>query len=149
MSGLGNFLATLYRVLSWRLLVAAALMLVLTLTQGVGLLMLIPLLDLVGIEVSGGSVGLLADSLSRIFDTLRLPPTLAAVLLVYVAIIGLTAYLTRHQAILLHRLEETFVRTLRQQLYGAITDATWPFFIRHKSLGPSSFAIRAATSPTP
>ena len=62
-----------------------------------------------------------------------MPPPRASALLVYVAIIGLTAYLTRHQAILLHRLEETFVRTLRQQLYGAITDATWPFFIRHKS----------------
>ncbi len=133
MSGLGNFLAALYRVLSWRLLVAGALMLILTLTQGVGLLMLIPLLDLVGIEVSGGSVDLLTDTLSRIFATLRLPPTLAAVLLIYVVIIGLNAYLIQHQAILLHRLEETFVRTLRQQLYGAITEATWPFYIRHKS----------------
>src|SRR5947208_7666350 len=75
------YVVTLLRLHPWR--VAASLVLIagVGLTEGIGLVLLVPLLQAAGIEVRYGGVGRLSQAISFVFASLGLPPTLLAALL--------------------------------------------------------------------
>jgi ATP-binding cassette subfamily C protein len=52
---LGPYLSTLIRVMSWKVVLALGLMIGLSLTEGLGLLILVLLLQLVGLDVQQGA----------------------------------------------------------------------------------------------
>src|ERR1700694_474019 len=83
---LHRYLSTLISMLSWRLGLAVGLMILVSLTEGIGLLLLLPLMQLVGLNVQQGSAGRLAELISSIFAAIGVPPTLIAVLVVFVLI---------------------------------------------------------------
>ncbi len=91
------YTATLIRAMSWKVALALALMLSLSVTQGAQLLLLIPLMQLVGLDVQQGSVGWLAEFVSSVFAAIGLQPTLVTVLSVFVLFTTLLALITRWQ----------------------------------------------------
>ncbi len=101
------------------------LMLVCALLEGIGLLILIPLLALVGIQQSPGTsqLGQLSEWLATHGITLTLP----SVLIGFVFIIVIQAWLLRRRTILLYTLQLTFVDDIRKQLYQAVTRTNWTF----------------------
>jgi ATP-binding cassette subfamily C protein len=109
------------------LLVAAGLV------QGIGLLMLLPLLQVVGLEVEAGSTDRIAQEATDVLSTVGLRATLGSVLAIYVAIIGLQAVLLRRQATESEALEAAFVLRLRQRLFRAIAFSEWRFLTRQRS----------------
>lgn len=127
------FLATLLRVMSWRVALAVGLMVGLGLTEGVGLLMLVPLLGLVGLDVEQGAMGRIAQLLRSAFAIVGLPQTLLSVLNVYVLIVSLHGLLSRWQTTVSLTLEHEFVAALRNRLYRAIANTNWVFFSRSRS----------------
>lgn len=127
------YVATLARVLSWRVALALALMVCLSLTEGIGLLLLVPLMQLVGLDTQQGSVGRLVEFVSSIFAAFGVRPTLIAVLGLYVLIMSTHALLNRWQMILNFTLQHDFVASLRQRLYRAIANTHWLFFSRNRS----------------
>ena len=124
------YLTTLFRVMSWKVALIIALMGCLSLTEGIGVLLLVPLLQLVGLDVRQGGMSQLAEFMSWIVTALGMSPTLIVVLGLYVLIISAHAMLSRLQSIAELGFEQQFVACLRQSLYRAIANANWLFFSR-------------------
>lgn len=127
------YMATLMGVMSWRVALALILMISLSLTQGAQLLLLIPLMQLVGLDVQQGSVGWLAEFVSSAFELANLRPTLVTVLVVFVLFSTLLALLTRWQTTFNFKLQQNFTAFLRQRLYRAIANTNWLAFTRSRS----------------
>ena len=100
--------------------------------EGLGVLMLLPLLHLAGV----GSVSADADAvtrwLQRVFAVAGAEPSLPAVLVLYVGIAVLQSALQRWQAVAGVRLEQGIVTALRQRVYRAIGGAEWIFLARQR-----------------
>lgn len=103
------------------------------LTEGMGLLLLAPLLQTVGLEVGKDSVGRIADGLASAFAAVGLRPTLAAVLVLYVLIFSVQRLLARWQTSVAFALQHRFVASLRQRLYRATARTRWVYFVRGRS----------------
>ncbi|CAN5807956.1 ABC transporter ATP-binding protein [soil metagenome] len=127
------YMATLIGVMSWRVALALVLMISLSLTQGAQLLLLIPLMQLVGLDVQQGSVGWLSELVSSAFELTNLRPTLVTVLVVFVLFSTLLALLTRWQTTFNFKLQQNFTAFLRQRLYQAIAQTNWLAFTRSRS----------------
>lgn len=132
-STLRAYAALLVEVMSWKVALAIALMLVGGVTQGAQLLLLVPLMGLVGLDVQGGSVGWLSGITSSIFEAVGVKPTLATVLVAFVTFTTVLALVTRWQRVFNARLENDFVSVLRQRLYRAIAGTSWLTFSRTRS----------------
>ena len=128
-----EYMRTLLRVMRWKVALAAVLMLCLTVTQGAQLLLLVPLMQLVGLDVQQGSIGWLAELVSSAFALTGLHPTLITVLAAFVLFTSLLALITRWQTIYNYKLEQDFVASLRQRLYRAIANTDWLTFSRIRS----------------
>jgi ATP-binding cassette subfamily C protein len=100
--------------------------------EGISLLMLVPLLQLVGLNVHEGSIGRFAEFISSIFSTLGIRPTLISVLSVYIFIVIVHSLLRRWETSVSLSLEYEFVVRLREKLYQAITNTNWLFFSRNR-----------------
>ncbi|MDD1777394.1 MAG: ABC transporter ATP-binding protein, partial [Candidatus Helarchaeota archaeon] len=127
-----NYLITLINVMPRKAFLALGLMVCLSLTEGISLLMLVPLLQLVGLDVQQGSIGRLAEFISSIFSAIGIRPTLIAVLCVYVLIVIIHSFLRRWETSVSLTLEYEFVVRLREKLYRAIANTNWLFFARNK-----------------
>ncbi len=101
--------------------------------SGVGLLMLVPLLGLTGLDVGQGSVGRLADVMAGAFASIGVVPTVPVVLLLYLGVVTVQALLQRATAIRSVLLYQGYVRALRRRVYAAIVRSSWLFFARHRS----------------
>jgi ATP-binding cassette subfamily C protein len=119
--------------MSWRVALALALTLCLSAAQGAQLLLLVPLMQLVGLDVNQGSIGWLAEFVSSAFAAAGIRPTLATVLALFVLFTVLVALLTRCQTIFNFKLQQDFVAILRQRLYRAIAGTDWLTFSRRRS----------------
>jgi ATP-binding cassette subfamily C protein len=105
------------------------------LTQGIGLVMIIPLLQTIGLTDAGKNgepVGV-SRVISDAFGTLGLPLTLFSVLAVYIVIVSLFAVIKRYQTVLNVTIQQGFVLHLRQRLYAVLTYAEWLFIAQKKS----------------
>jgi ATP-binding cassette, subfamily C, bacterial len=127
-----RYLATLVRLLSWKALAAPLLMIGSGLVEGLGVLLLIPMLQIVGLDVGKGGMGRVAGALSSIFAAVGLRPTLAAVLGLYVLIAGGRAALVRRESTVSYDLQYEFLSKLRTGLYRAIAGVQWTYFARRR-----------------
>jgi ATP-binding cassette subfamily C protein len=100
--------------------------LVLAALQGISIVMLVPLLSELGVpgETDAGPIAAIAF---RIFDVLRLPHTLGAILMLYLVLVVSRAALERQRMLTDARLQLEFVRALRTELHAALLHAEWRF----------------------
>ena len=113
--------------------IALSIMVFAGLTEGVGLLLLVPLLQLVGLDVQQGALGQIAEFIASFFAYFGVTPTLALVLVIYVFIISLNALLHRLQTVQVSQIEYGFAAHLRKDLFKAITGVNWLFFTGKRS----------------
>jgi ATP-binding cassette subfamily C protein len=109
------------------------------LAQGIGLLLLVPLLEVAGVghPTSGGITGATRHWFAQIGVTL----TLRSILVAYVAVIAVVAAIGAYQTVAVTRYRITFVDTLRSQLFAAIADSEW----RHLLGGRQSDLVSVLT----
>lgn len=129
----GRFLSTLVGMMPWRVARAVALMVFVSLTEGIGLLLLLPLMQLVGLDLGQGSAGRLTEFATTALAAVGVRPTLIAVLVVYVLVNAVQALLSRWQTIFNLAVVNDSVNRLRQQLYRDIADTNWLFFSRRRA----------------
>jgi ATP-binding cassette, subfamily C, bacterial len=103
------------------------------LAEGMGLLVLIPLLQLVGIDAHQGSLGRIVAVFQAAFSAVGLVPSLPAVLGLYVGIVAAQSLLQRQQTVVQTRMREDLVHGLRIRLYRAIAGTTWVYFSRNRA----------------
>ena len=133
----GHYTKNLFRLMTKKVIIALCLMVLISLMQGISLILLVPLLQLVGLNVGQGSLGQIASFVSSFFTTLGLQLNLLTVLVIYIAVISFGAILNRYQPIMTSDINFQFSAHLRKQLYIAITNSNWIFLTRMKT---SNFA---------
>lgn len=121
-----RFIADLLRITRWRALGAVILMVAFSLTEGFGILLLLPTLQAAGLNLTGqGQAGHYAKIISSAFETMGIHPTLAALLIIFVSLIAGRAALGRFQTVATFAVEQKFQLDLRTRLYRAIANASW------------------------
>ncbi|NYB52809.1 MAG: ABC transporter ATP-binding protein [Methanobacteriaceae archaeon] len=130
---LGQYTQNLTRLMPRKMALALTLMVVISFNEAASLLILIPLLQLVGLDVGQESLGQITGWVSVFIKSLGLEPTLFLVLGLYVGIVSLGALLSRWQTLASYEIEYKFAAHLRKRLYEAITRSNWLFFTRVKS----------------
>src|SRR5215203_4417318 len=119
--------------MSWRVALALVLMICLSVTQGAQILLLVPLMQVVGLDVGQGSVGWVADVASSALAAVGLKPSLVTVLVIFALVTALLALIARWQTIYNYKLQQDFVASLRRRLYRAIANTDWLTFSRSRS----------------
>ena len=133
-STFGIYMGTLLNIVASRkVALALVLMLAISATQGAQLLLLVPLMQLVGLNVQEGSMSWFADLASSGFAAAGIRPTLTTVLGAFVLLTTTLALIRRYQTIYNFKLQEDFAASLRQRLYRAIANTDWLTFSRSRS----------------
>ena len=111
---------------AWRAVAGnIALALAVATTEGIGLLLLLPLLELAGVTADAGAAADLPREVSARLDLLGISGSAPAVLALYAAIMSARALLVRYSAIACVGLQERFLLSRRQRLYRAMLGARW------------------------
>ena len=128
------YMATLLSVVAaWKVALAFVLMLSISVTQGAQLLLLVPLMQLIGLDVQQGSLGWPAKLVTSVFSTIGVRPTLVTVLCAFMLFTTVLALVRWYQTIFNFKLQEEFAATLRQRLYRAIANTDWLTFSRSRA----------------
>lgn len=101
--------------------------------EGVGLLALIPLLQLVGVDAQQGGLGRVLELFSAALAPVGLVPTLPVVLGAYILVVAGQSVLAWRGAVVQTQLREQIVHSLRTRLYRAVTGTTWVYFSRRRA----------------
>ncbi|HEX6051378.1 MAG TPA: ABC transporter ATP-binding protein [Gemmatimonadaceae bacterium] len=136
-----EFLVEIARGLRWRVALSAIVALAVALTEGTGVLLIVPLLGAIGVTVTDGAAGGFAARVEAAFAVLGLSPTLETVILAFIVVSAAHALLYRAYLVLNPMLEQEFNLALRGRLYGAVMHADWSFLTRQRT----SDLIHAAT----
>lgn len=130
---IARFVGAIIDMAAPRAALTAALTLAVGLAEGVGLLILIPLLQLVGIDAQQGSLGRILELFRRGFAIFGQVPTLENVLVLYILMVAAQSVLQRRQTIVQTKLREQIVHMLRTRLHRAILGTTWVYFSRRRA----------------
>lgn len=125
------FIKELYHFARYKIFVSFLLSLLLGCLDGVGILLLLPLLSLVGIG-QGADDEKIKEVVEYLITFTGSQPTLFIVLLIYTATIGVQSGLKRYHSVLNTTIQETFDSYLNNQFYQAVTYAKWSFFLTVK-----------------
>ncbi|MGZ4862063.1 MAG: ABC transporter ATP-binding protein, partial [Halobacteriota archaeon] len=128
-----QYFSLLREALSKKIILAVSLSLGASFAQGIGLVLLLPLLQLVGFSGQQQTSTGLTMYVSSFFVMAGLPITLATVLCAYIVISSTYALFTRWQSITNVTITFEFESFLRQRLYGAVMGTNWLFFTRYRA----------------
>ena len=120
MTGLRSFARFLWRDHRVDMIVVAMASLVLSLTEGVGLLMLLPMLRLVGVSTGDGATDRLARAVETMLRGVGLEPSLGGVLGMVVLLVTVRAAVQWVLASWEARLETRVIGRLRERLFAAV-----------------------------
>jgi len=130
---LGALVRTMVQVARWRLGWTIALIMLFSLTEGVGVALLFPTLEAAGFSLENqGKAGHYAKVVSAAFSAVGLPPNLLLLLSLYVAVIAARTLIDRARNVsdsMVHRRVED---VMRRRLYSAISSANWLFITRNR-----------------
>jgi ATP-binding cassette subfamily C protein len=130
---LKKYIGELIQFARGKVIISGVLFILLGLTQGVGLVMIIPFLHTLGLSGGDDKISGFTVVISRTFNTLGLPFNLYTILGAYIVIVSIFAFLNRYQAVLNIEVQQGFIRFLRNRMYRALTHADWLFIAREKS----------------
>ncbi len=131
---LGSFIHALFEVGRLRIAGAIGLMLLFSLSEGMGVALLLPILQISGFNLGGqGPVGRYADAIAAAFEAVGLHPSLLLLLMVFAGLVGTRALLGRWQSVAMFSVQQNFGARLRDRLYHAISNASWLALSRMRS----------------
>ncbi len=119
-----SFLSSFLKYAGRKAWIDATMMVLLGLTEGVGLIMLLPLLHLIGFDV-GEESDRTGHLVRAFFDTTGLPLCLATILGAYIAIIATHAVASRYQGVLNAKLSLGYTQFMQDRLYKAFSAGDW------------------------
>lgn len=124
-----RYLRDLYCYVRNKIVASVVLMVVLGLTEGIGVLMLIPFFSLAGIVPAHTMENSLAVSVQQFCQRLGLAVSLPLVLALYTGIIFAQSWLKRYQSILNVSIQQNYTNFLSVRLFKAAAEADWLFFL--------------------
>ncbi|MBT2657075.1 ABC transporter ATP-binding protein [Bacillus sp. ISL-18] len=107
-------------------------MVLISLFEGVGILLLVPLINLSGlVEVDSQTTPALSW-LSRLFGSLPRSYSLVIILSVFILIIVGQSFFQRKQTILNVKIQQGYIRHLREDIYKSLLQTNWEFFLNKR-----------------
>jgi ATP-binding cassette, subfamily C, bacterial len=128
-----SYAGTLVREMPSQVALAMGLMIFMAVSEGASLLLLIPLLQLVGLDVQQGNMGQIAEAIAYAFSAFHVKPTLEAVLLLYIGAVSLQSWLNRLQSNISSYLQYNFIVHLRERFYRALANADYLYLSKSRS----------------
>lgn len=103
-----------------------------SISAGVGLLLIIPLLQVIGLAIGPKETYGITTNLTLLFNKLHVPHTLPTILISYVLMMSLVASAAYAEQIISTKLQQNYIHHLRGVLYSRIAHANWAFFLQQK-----------------
>jgi ATP-binding cassette, subfamily C, bacterial len=131
-----RYLASLIEISRWRLLAAVAMMAMTSLTEGLGVVLLFPILQVAGFNLTNqGHVGHYTAEVQQFLRLSGLRPSLwlATLLMVFMLLMALRSLFSRTQSVLTSSTVLQYEMTLSRRLYQAVINADWLFLVRRRS----------------
>src|SRR6202522_2064945 len=131
-----QFVSSLLGIARWQLFAAVVIMTFTSLTEGVGVALLFPILQVAGFNLANqGHVGHYTGEVRDLLVRSGLPPPLwlASLLLIFMLLMALRSLFSRVQSVLTFRTVLSYELALSRRLYQAIINADWPFLVRRRS----------------
>ena len=121
---LRSYLAMLFGVARWKLVGVLILTVLYSLTEGIGFALLLPTLQVAGLNLAGQSdAGRYAALVSGAFVAIGLRPSLILLLGIFVMLVGARTLLGQLQSVSRYALQQDVEHHLRRRLYRAIAEA--------------------------
>jgi len=111
---------------------ALLLSLLVTATEGIGVLLLLPMLDAAGIETQSAGVGRVSELVTQFIGWLGLTPGLGPVLLLFFLTMVAHEAVNRLRTVTNRKLQTQVASRLRGELFDAIAHSQWTFFCRQR-----------------
>lgn len=130
------FISSLVGAVRWQLAAAVVFMTITSLTEGLGVALLFPILQVAGFNLTNqGHVGHYTGEVRDLLTLSGLRPSLwlPLLLLLFLLLMALRSLFSRMQSVFTFRTAITFELALSRRLYGAIIHADWLFLVRRRS----------------
>src|SRR5450631_2951840 len=131
-----QYVASLIQISRWQLVAAVIIMTVTSLTEGLGVALLFPILQVAGFNLANqGHVGHYTGEVRDLLVRSGLRPSLwlASLLLIFLLLMALRSLFSRMQSVLTLRTALNYELSLGRRLYQAIINADWLFLVRRRS----------------
>ncbi|QNF26177.1 ABC transporter ATP-binding protein [Metabacillus elymi] len=107
-------------------------MILISLFEGIGLFLIIPLLALTGVVNLESSEGSTITFISKMFSNIPNEIGLPMILGIYVVLLTGQSYFQRKQLILNAKIQQSFLRHLREKTYISLMQSNWGFFLNKR-----------------
>ncbi len=131
-----QYISSLIQIARWQLFAAVVIMTFTSLTEGLGVALLFPILQVAGFNLANqGHVGHYTGEVRDLLVRSGLRPSLwlASLLLIFMLLMALRSLFSRVQSVLTFRTVLTYELALSRRLYQAIINADWLFLVRRRS----------------
>ena len=129
---MGDIFKDVYQFSPLRLSLTLLLILFKSVTSGVGLLLIIPLLQVVGFTGIGDGRSGIVNGITQVFQSLHIPLNLPCILLTYVTLVSFIAIATYAEQIISTRLQQQYTHYLRARVYKQLINSKWQFLLKRK-----------------
>ena len=102
-------------------------------TEGAGVLLLLPMLDAAGVDTRSAHVGSISETVEKLLAAVGIEATLGSVLVLFLATVIVHEATNFARVIVSARLETTIQTNLRSSLFSAVVNTRWAFFSRQRS----------------
>src|SRR5580698_1102719 len=129
-----EYLSDVYRGTGQRVVLTIVLAALCSLTEGVGILLLIPGLQVAGVNLAGqGNVGKYANYIDAALRRVHLAPSIPLLLVSLLVVLSTRTVMVRMQTAAVVAVQQQIQLYLRERLHRAILEADWLFLCRNKS----------------
>src|ERR1700719_808216 len=131
-----QYISSLIEISRWQLILAVVIMIVTSLTEGLGVALLFPILQVAGFNLANqGHVGHYTGEVRDLLVRSGLRPSLwlASLLLIFMLLMALRSLFSRMQSVLTLRTALNYELSLGRRLYRAIINADWLFLVRRRA----------------
>src|ERR1700733_12023683 len=131
-----QYISSLIQIARWQLFAAVVIMTFTSLTEGLGVALLFPILQVAGFNLANqGHVGHYTGEVRALLVHSGLRPSLwlAFLLSIFMLLMALRSLFSRVQSVLTFRTVLTFELALSRRLYQAIINSDWLFLVRRRS----------------
>ncbi len=129
---IGHLISDLFRFSPSRASVTFLLMLTKSLTSGMGLLLILPLLQLVGLSTGNSTNDGIMNAVTHVFQHVHLALNLPNILLCYIVMVCTVALIAYAEQVISAALQQEYTCHLRTRLHRQLLQTQWPFFLKRK-----------------
>ncbi|APQ58409.1 Heterocyst differentiation ATP-binding protein HepA [Paenibacillus polymyxa] len=126
------YMTKLYSVNGGALFLNIGCMIIVSLLEGFGIYMLVPMLAAIGVFVGHSGMPFLSGGLEHFLPFIPKSWLLPGMLMVFIVLLTGQALLQRYQSILNSRIQQRFMRSLRIDVYTSFMKAQWAFYLRQR-----------------